>query len=304
MLLIFMCILAWLVLSLLCGSFWIALLVHLSSAAALALFLNFGYHPFRASRFACWVGSVVMRVHLNDDSLRNLASLDPKKQHFFACEPHGQAPLHLTYLFAAHGGAWLPDWLQKKTVVMGHTLIIMVPFLCQLFQVFGVTFSAPLTVTRALDLGANLALCPSGLIGKLESVTRDNRAHHAAPRDSVFIVKRRRPGFLKLAAQRKALVVPVLSPNEDRAFWNYNLFDIPWLTSAFALGGEWLIRPFYPVELRIGEPIDTTSFDWRDDAQMLQLSDIYYDRLHALGRPNFHVVSTCSASLNIEKRIS
>jgi hypothetical protein len=289
MILIIACIVAWLVLANLCGSFWLAVVVHLSTAAALAVFVNFGFHPFRASRVSLWVGRLLMRVSLDKASRDILASLDPKRQYIFACEPHGQAPLHLSFIFAAHGGATMQPALHEKTVVMGHTLIAMFPFMCQLFQLYGVTFSAEQTVQRALQLGAHMALCPSGLAGKLESINRDNYNNHGE-KHQVFVVRRSLPRIMKLAAERKALIVPVLSPNEDRAFWNLNPFETTSLFSSFALGNEWFVRPFCAINVRIGAPIDSGNFSPRSASDLQSLTNLYYEKLSELAKPDYTLI--------------
>ena len=119
MILVILCLGAWALLLHLCdGSILLALALHLGSVVALAVGASFGCHYFRSSRLAWAVGSILMRVSIDDTSLARLRALDAAKQHFFVCEPHGQAPLHLSFLFAAHGNAYLAPEIAANTVVI------------------------------------------------------------------------------------------------------------------------------------------------------------------------------------------
>lgn len=290
--LIALCLVSWYLLTLLCGGPLVAFVLHISTATFIAVFLPFGLHSWRASRFAHFVGRTLMRVSIDAKSVHRLQQLDERKTYWFPCDPHGQAPLHMTYVFAAHGNVGMPEGVARKTVVMGHWLILLLPFACQLCQLFGVTFSAPFTVQRSRAFNANIALCPGGLPAKNTCMLRRHDSNHVySTKPPVYVVARRRPGYLRLAAKEKALIVPILSPDEERAFVNFNPLSwtgIPYVVLMF--GKEWLFRPFCNVTVRVGEPIDAARFDPTKESDMLALNNLYYERIKQLASPDYCVV--------------
>lgn len=258
----------WFVAAHLCGGLGVALAAHLSTVALLALFVEFGWHWLRASRLARFVGRSLMRVRVGGE----LLELDSRRQYIFACEPHGPAALHLCFLFAAHGDLAMHEKMARRTVVMGHWLLVLLPFVCQLFQLCGVMFSWRATVDRALDRRSHVALCPSGIAGKVDAITRSFEPH------TIVIRRRERFGFIALAARKNAVIVPVLSPDENSA-----LTTIHWLCFAAGLTSK------CDVAMRIGKPIDTCSLDSLTQTKLDKIASLYYEALVELAGDDYKI---------------
>lgn len=255
----------------LCGSLRTAVILHSLTLLTLNCYLHGGWHWLRSSALARFLGRRLMRVSVVGDALR---TLDPARQHVFACAPHGPAALHLCFVFAAHGDATMSERMARRTVVVGHWLLVLLPFVCQIFQLCGVTFSQRSSFDRALDLRCDIALCPDGLDGKLAAL----RNPSAAP-GTITIRRRERAGFVALAARKRALIVPVLSPLEHRPFG---------VLSCFLLLAFGAYSPC-DIAVRVGQPIETSEIDADDSAQIDALTRTYYDRLVALAGDDYTI---------------
>lgn len=254
----------WFISAHLCGGLAIAVALHFSTVFILAVQLDSGWHWLRSSWLARFVGQCLMRVQVGSE----LMELDPLRQYVFACEPHGPVALHLCFLFAAHGGLTMQEKMARRTVVMGHWLLIFLPFVCQLFQLCGVTFSWRTTVDRALDRVSHLALCPSGMHGKLDSLRR------IVEPGTIVVRRRERLGFIALAARRRAVIIPILSPREDDAMTVFN-----WILLAFGVYSK------CDVTMRIGKPIDTGA----NPAEIETLASLYYENLVLLAGDDYKI---------------
>jgi hypothetical protein len=309
MILLFVCGILWMALILLCGGFYLAVALHLSTASALALFVGFGWNGLRSS-FISKRLAVFLRTRFTQASLDVLRAIDPKRQIFFACAPHGPVSLHLC-LFAAQGGADVGTATEiiERTVVMGHWLILLLPGVCQLFQLYGVVFSARSTVENALNKDANVALCVSGMPGKTFSQLKfsfNMKRVDGDKKTCVIVPRRERNGFLFLAAKRGALIVPVLSPNEDYAYddgltsltsfllflsdyLKHWLFDLIAGFCVCRVGGLWFVQPKCNVSVRVGQPIDASLFDASSSISMSELEKQYFDSLEHLASPDYKI---------------
>ena len=291
MILVVLFFIVWPLLYLLCGGFWLAIGVHFGSAALIALLSHFGLHSLRASRFADWFLGHWMRTHFDDEARAQLAALDPSKQYIFICEPHGQVPLHLCR-FAGYGSA-MPRALAQRTVVMASSLMLLLPFACQFFQLCGMVFAARPVVELALERSLNVAACLSGLTGKSASMLRtahECRRKHEDGRSIVDVVQPDRCGLLVLAVRRGLPIVPVLSPMEERAFWNVPLFgeSTPGWHCVLTMGNEWCMRPFCDVRVRVGAPIDTAALalDASKPRDLHHLGELVYSAMRQLAEPD------------------
>jgi len=301
MILILLFFVLWWVLAYLCDSLLVAVALHLSTALALAVFLAFGWNWLRVSRLSVNVARF-LGVRFTHDGALVLQQLDARRQIFFACSPHGTASLPLC-LFAGHGACRsdIPSEIAERTAIMGHWLLLLLPGVCQFFQLYGVVFSARSTVESALDRGMNIALCPSGMLGKTSSqFSIDTMPDPMSQKIPIYIPRRERIGFLFLAAKRKALVVPVLSRNEDYLFTDAfpsitalarfisQLTNNHWFVESLAamcvtpVGGRWLIKPRFDVEIQVGAPIDAALFDPSSKTSMATLEKQYCSSLKAL----------------------
>ena len=291
-LLSFFFVLLWLLLYTLCGGIWLAIGVHLVSAALLAVFAGFGLHPLRASRFADWFMGHWMRTNFDDASRAVLAALDPSKQHIVLCEPHGQVPLAMCR-FAGYGTE-VPRAFARRTVVMGSSFMLLLPFFCQFFQLCGMVFAARVAVDATLDRSLNVVACLSGLKGKSASIVRDARECRrvdAQGRHIIDVVRPERCGLLVLAARRGLTIVPVFSPMEERAFWNVPvLFGERGCNThvVLTMGNEWFMRPFCDVRVRVGAPIDTKALrlDPNSPRDMHELTELVYASMKQLAEPD------------------
>jgi hypothetical protein len=291
MILVVFFLLVWPLLFFICGGFWLAIALHLGSAALLATLSHMGIEPLRASRFADWFLGHWMRTHFDDESRAQLAALDATKQYIFVCEPHGQVPLHLCR-FAGYGSA-VPRALAQRTVVMASSLMLLLPFACQFFQMCGMVFAARPAVELALDRSLNVAACLSGLTGKSASMLRTAeqcRRTRDDGRHVVDVVQPERCGLLVLAVRRGLPIVPVLSPMEERAFWNVPLLGehTPDWHLVLTLGNEWCMRPFCDVRVRVGAPIDTAALglDANKPLHLHRLGELIYASMRQLAEPD------------------
>jgi hypothetical protein len=288
MIIILLFVATWYVLLSMCSwSWWWACAVHFGSVFLLALPGFKGSTWLRSSLLADAVVGWLLRTRLDDTSRQRLAKLDGKRQHVLLGEPHGQVPLHL-YLLAAFG-SHVPRHVAENTVVMAHWLISLLPFACQLCQLCGVVFSLRCTVDWALDRSYNVAACMSGLLGKHKSMLNETLDVVGS---TVFVSTSERNGMLALAARRGALIVPIMVPRIDLAFANTRfLKGLPLSFLTVTLGGEFFLRPFCDVEVRVGAPIDPRrlGIDAECAADIGRLRRLFYRELEKLAQPEYVV---------------
>jgi hypothetical protein len=242
-----------------------------------------------------------MRTRFSAESVERLRTLGAGP-HVFVCEPHGPACLHLVFGFAAHGGA-LPPALAERTLVVAHWIYLVVPLLRNVYAAFGVVDSSAGSLHRALADGYSLALSPSGVAGlwlSLRPPARvanggggggvactgdDDCAEQRAP--AVDVWRRASLGCFAYAARHAALVVPVLSPDEDHVY--ARCLTALGVAPLVLTLGPWLVRPRLPVlEWRVGRVCHTRIGRYQRPAD--DVADSAYAELRELGGATHRVV--------------
>ncbi len=251
--------------------------------------LSEGYHEryqlvsdyCRAGALSRWVQSWV-GFTFSDEAQKQLAALSPTGKYMFCCEPHNPMVQHVALGFAAHGGTSMST-VARTTLVVADTLIRTIPVVREIMSLYGVIGRSRESIATALAHGYSLAIIPSGLVGKARALL------DVPPPGFVYIYRRKkRLGFIKLAIEAGASLVPVLEPNESRA---YQLYNRHWQAWPFVLiVGQRLLLPLLPITVYVGEPISTVGFDASDPQAVQVLADLLYCRMRLLAPPGVYVV--------------
>jgi len=242
----------------------------------------------RATRLSDTLRRSLCALRLDSVSHARLAALAPdlrgRRQAIFAVEPHGYACIAVALLFAGYGTAGSPrDALGADIAgrirVVGHWIALTIPFVRELYAVFGVLNCSRASFEQALRSRQHLAVIPSGVNGKRDAVLR-------APRAGVVDVLRRpddRLGFLSLATRFGALIVPVLALDEQSTYTALGPRWLPWPLQLVV--GRCLVAPLArsaPMRVAVGEPIDTAALNRHRPGAIEELAERYYDALSRL----------------------
>jgi len=276
------------------GSLVLTVFVHFASLLACMFTFPFGIAALRTSRFASFIGRRLARVNFDDESLKLLRALDPAKRKVFVVEPHGANTLGMALTIGAPGVDSMPEELATRCVVVAHWLLFCVPFVAQLFSLCGAVCCRPnFFLYRALTKGAHFALCPSGMEGKNATLRRCNQEsrRYIGDKRVIHITRRNNGqlGFCSLAARNKAEIIPILSVDEDSAYWMVcRWLHLPQLVYPM---GSFLFFPFLEeMKVRVGQPIDASHYNSKSNADMHALADHVYDSLKELARPDYCVL--------------
>ena len=261
-----------------------------TAVVATALFLLLpaptSVRAVREWSFNNWLAPRVGTFVMDDDSIRALKALRRRTRRasdptaVIAIEPHGFACFHVALEwcgYAQQSGVrqQLGRPFMRRTRIVGHWIAQCVPLLRRLYASYGVIGNDRAAVERALESRHHIVLLPSGWDGKRHAVECEQGGA-----DSVDVLARpvERVGFLALAARHNALLVPILVPDEPRAFQTRGPAFLHWLLR--------LPVPQSTSEMRVvvGWPIDTKQFDGRNRKDMDSLRQIYYDSLRSLGK--------------------
>jgi hypothetical protein len=250
---------------------WLYTLIgHVASVAFLRVAFPRGSSQLRGSAFACWLGYVLAPVYFTPRSKLRLEQLPPDRKVVWLVEPHGPLVLALSLLFAAYGDR-LPERWRASTVVMAHRVVLLFPICAQIFQLFGVVLSREPHVESMLASGASIALCPSGWTGKELALRWD------CARDGI-VEKRRKLGIIRLAMKHDALIVPLWSPLEQRAYTVHTRRPVPWWMAV--PWGDWmLLARERDIPVIVGEPIDP-----RSNEHCEVLTERFYEQVQEMAR--------------------
>lgn len=259
------------------------------------------WEAFRGGALAAWVKRHLARIRFSPQSTELLAKLDPADNYLFMAEPHGAECLHMALCFAAHGGE-LPEQLSRNTRIVAHHSARLIPFIRELYSALGVIDNTPEIMEEHMTGGLHLVVVPSGLVGKARALLDDTdfeaaeaRVRASAPpsprapaqKPCVSVYRRTVPGCVRLAAQHNYKLVPVLSPDEPRAFSLWNRWLGLW--PLVLIVGDWLVLPRIDMQVRVGEPIDCRSCDHKSEESLQALSDLYYARLVELAGDDYQM---------------
>jgi len=193
----------------------------------------------------------------------------------YACEPHGLACCHLA-LFA-NPGAELPPEQTRRIRVVSTPLTFLVPLVRLAYSLVGIVTSDLWIMSEILANGDSLALSPSGVAGKEHAV----RSRDAADGRISILRPRRIPGFVRLAARHRCLVVPVLSPDENLTFHKLDSPLVWW--PLVPMWGRWFFGSVRErVVVECGEPIDFADISPDDTPALLQATEDFYAALAAM----------------------
>jgi hypothetical protein len=270
----------------LCGS---SFLNHALFLLATAIFIQQMSHAnvkcwARGGWLARYIGESWYGVHFSATSQKQLQEIDQfgRAAYMFCCEPHNAACLHMVFGFAAHGGR-LPERLASQLCVMAHKCYLALPFINVIYEAYGVVPNFQFVLERCLKRGTSVALCPSGIPGKIDAVLP---RPPGTPTNVVRIIRRRRDklGFLSMATRHQVSLVPVLSVNEHNAFATTGAW------AGWLVYGRRLLLPFTSsLELRVGAPLSTAFYVHNNQASMEALADRYYQEVVELGKPDYVV---------------
>jgi hypothetical protein len=264
---------------LLTDSIWwqcVLMLLHYMTVSALRANGTLFWEESRVSHFARLV-KWLFPVHFDAASIEQLNELaKSKRQLMFCLAPHGPLCLHAAIGFLGHVGE-LPKAMCQRLRLVGHWSLFMIPIVNELATAFGVIDSSRATVDMALENNQHVALIPCGMDSKIRVLIEAP----VADKQTVVIHRSRAQfGFLVLAARRKALIVPVLGPDENNLYDLYGTRFGCWILTLIV--GRFGVLPRQTSLVRVGKPIDTSGFASWKRADMLRLAELYYAALDEL----------------------
>jgi hypothetical protein len=272
---------------------WLVWLAYWTAGTYWLLASDLSWPWLRSARLSNALRRGVAAVRFDDRSYERLCALRERLEHgkqaVFAIEPHGYACISVALLFAGYGTERslrnaLGPLAASRVRVVSHWIALGIPFVRELYAVFGVVDSSRATVFGALERGAHIAVIPSGMAGK-----ELGALHDAAP-NVVDVVRRpdERLGFVYAAAHFRALLVPVLAIDENHAYASIGPSFAPWWAQVVL--GRYFVAPFWraqPMRVAVGEPLDAACAQPRPSkAHIHELAQRYYAALEALAREN------------------
>ena len=147
------------------------------------------------------------------------AALDTARPHLVAFEPHGVLPTGAAAL-SLFPAAPLPAGLRGALIGVSSA-IFAVPLARHLLWWAGCRPASPAALRATLAGGTSVVLCPSGVREAMLSQA-------AAARGGEAVFLRQRAGFVRLALEQGAPLVPVFAFGQSRAFFFLRPFiDVP-----------------------------------------------------------------------------
>lgn len=264
-------------------------LAYWTLGSMLLFYFDWSWPWLRSTRLSNYLRRNVAAVRFDDRSYARLTALGDAlssgKQAIFAIEPHGYACISVAVLFAGYGterslSTSLGPRAAGAIRIVSHWLAFTIPFIRELYAVFGVVDSTRESVFSALERGQHVALIPSGMAGKSLGALGD------AKPDVVDVVRRpdERLGFIYAAVRFRALLVPVLAIDENHAYATCGPSWLPWWLQLVV--GRFLVAPFWratPMRVAVGEPIDASDSDvLSTNAKVHAVAERYYAALGEL----------------------
>lgn len=252
-------------------------------------------NEFRRGALARWLKRCCFPVRFDTNSRRLLAQMAKRAQrngaqYIFACEPHGPECMQMAFGFAGHGGE-LPAEIADNLSLVSHWLGRFLPLVRDLYSAVGVVSCTREIVESELCAGSHLAIIPSGIKGKSQTMLEGGA--HNDPKSITKEGKLRvrvhtrgdRLGIFALAAAHDAYLVPVFSPDEQRAFALHGRWLRCW--PLVLIRGWFGLLPFVDeIRVRVGEPINCKPYNHQDRQSVRNLANLYYKRLGYLAHPD------------------
>eukprot|EP00195_Chlamydomonas_chlamydogama_P013725 CAMPEP_0202896348 /NCGR_PEP_ID=MMETSP1392-20130828/5370_1 /ASSEMBLY_ACC=CAM_ASM_000868 /TAXON_ID=225041 /ORGANISM="Chlamydomonas chlamydogama, Strain SAG 11-48b" /LENGTH=255 /DNA_ID=CAMNT_0049581675 /DNA_START=121 /DNA_END=888 /DNA_ORIENTATION=+ len=142
-----------------------------------------------------------MRVKLEDPD-----SLKPGRAYMMGFEPHSALPVGIPCVFSCCS-PYLPPFCRGSLHALASSVCFAVPFVRQLWWWLGFRPADKKWVNRLLSSGKSVMLCPGGVQECLYMTTTD---------ELVYLKKRH--GFVRMALQHGAPLVPVFAFNQTKAY--------------------------------------------------------------------------------------
>ncbi|CAK0784954.1 hypothetical protein CVIRNUC_008159 [Coccomyxa viridis] len=226
-----------------------------------------------------WMGNVEV-VYAGQEKL------DPSSKYVFGYAPHGLFPIGGPYL------PLLPGWKKLFPGITPVPLVASVLFFTPIIRDFvswcGVRQVARRTFVRALNDRGSVILVPGGQAELIHTGRLRSRKE--------FVIYPKHQGFVRLAMQQNADLVPVLCLGELSALRNF--VDLPGMQAwtykklgfpvPYLVVGRWGMTPFpskAPLRFIVGAPIAVPSNPVGEQPREADVSAIhkqFYDALEAL----------------------
>jgi hypothetical protein len=196
---------------------------------------------------------VQMMVEWNPIRILRTAKLDSGKQYVFGCHPHGTLAYNRAAVGFSTDTLWNAAFPGIKFRVLTATAAFFVPVIRELWLwSYCVDASKPVAVRVMKEHGCSIFVYPGGEKEQLETEYKKHK-----------LVLRERKGFVKLAMQQGADLVPVYAFGET-SLYKHHQVGIglrKWLQKRFGVAiplvsGEFGMMPYRrPVTLVFGAPI-------------------------------------------------
>ena len=206
--------------------------------------------------------------------------LDSSKQYVFGCHPHGTLAFNRAAVGFSTDTLWDAAFPGVKFRVLTASAAFFVPIIRELWLwSYCIDASKPTAVRIMEKERSSIFVYPGGEREQLETVYRRQR-----------LVLRDRKGFVKLAMQQGASLVPVYAFGET-SLYKHSQAGITWrkwLSHKFGVAipllyGEYGLLPYrVPVTLVFGEPIATVKTPEPTDEQLNAMHQQYMNALTAL----------------------
>lgn len=205
--------------------------------------------------------------------------LNPEKLYIFACHPHGT----LAFNRAAVGFSTLTLWDQVfpniKFRVLTASAAFYIPFIRELWLwSYCVDASKKTAIKVMRDLKASVFVYPGGEKEQIETIFQQNR------------IMSSRKGFIRLAIEEGADLVPVYAFGETNLYYHSLLFlnFRKYLVKNFGIAiplllGEYGLMPYHtPVTLVFGTPIPVTQNSHPTSEEIDKFHKLFYESLQKL----------------------
>jgi 1-acyl-sn-glycerol-3-phosphate acyltransferase len=206
------------------------------------------------------------------------------RRFIFGLHPHGPVPLAASVLLPQ---LYRWPWLVRRLRVGVASAVFNVPFLREFYTVFGSVDASRRVLDGLLDRGLSIVLLPGGIREQLK-VCED---------DEEVIVLRNRKGFVRLALQHGASLVPVFGFGERKGYRTSRALNLlsHWLrrfckAGVPAIRGQWCSLMPWPSPLTIvfGQPIPVPRVPEPSDQQVDELHARYVDAVAHLYETHKH----------------
>ena len=206
----------------------------------------------------------------------------------------------------AYSAAWSKLFPQVRPISLVASVIFRIPGFQQMSLLGGMREVSRSSFLETLRSNGSVVLCPGG---------QSELAKHQPIRKRHVVLCARKTGFIRLAVEEQALLVPCFSINEELLYdnlfympalqrWTYRKFGFP---IPFLPVGAWGIVPVpkgQTVCLVVGEPFDPREKLQADrppsSEDMDRIRDEYYSRVVGLFHKYKHTCGLDDVTISID----